>query len=328
MINKLFFSVLSAVLFNVQAFAQVQDYVPSNLLMLDSVFNHHVLLVEKSTHTLSVYENDKGAPKLVQKFKIASGKNKGDKGREGDRKTPEGIYTLTEFLSDTVLKQRHGDMAKMYGVGAFTTDYPNLMDQRAQKTGSGIWLHSTDDATRIDKGLDSRGCVVVNDFDLKQVSKYLDMGNTQIIIVQDVHYLARSTWERNRNELAKVIDDWGQAWKEKRFNDYISHYHQTLFRDRSKGSYPAYKAYKQAVFSRPDNPSIGIDAVSGLVAEDYAVVTLRQDYRSAVINDTGKKTLYLHKDENYDWKIVAELWEKAPEKKDIAFTPAMRFFRE
>lgn len=317
--------VLAALLSNS---ARAEDYLPSNLLMLDSLFTHHVLLVEKATHTLSVYENDKGFPKLVQKFKIASGKNKGDKGREGDRKTPEGIYNLNEFLSDQVLKQRHGEMAKMYGLGAFTTDYPNLMDMRAQKTGGGIWLHSTDDATRIDKGLDSRGCVVVNDYDLKQVSKYLDMGNTPIVIVQDVHYLSRATWERNREDLKKAIDGWSQAWKEKRFNDYISYYHREQFRDRSKGNYSAYKAYKQAVFSRPDTPSIGIDAVSALVAQNYAVVTLRQDYRSAVINDTGKKTLYLMKDENYDWKIVAELWEKMPEKNDLAFTPAMRFFKE
>lgn len=326
MIKKLVFTALSVVLSLGSVWAQ--DFLPSNLLGLDPVFTHHVLLVEKSTHSLSVYENDKGMPRLVQKFKIASGKIRGDKGREGDRKTPEGIYTLNEFLSDSVLKQRHGEMAKMYGAGAFTTDYPNLMDQRAQKTGSGIWLHSTDDASRIDKGLDSRGCVVVNDFDLKQVSKYLDLGNTPIIIVQDVHYLARATWERNRSDIMKAIDGWADAWKGKRFNDYISYYHPVHFRDRSKGNYAAYKAYKQAVFSRPDTPSIGIDAVSALVAENYAVVTLRQDYRSAVINDTGKKTLYLLQDENYDWKIVAELWEKAPEKNDLAFTPSMRFFRE
>jgi murein L,D-transpeptidase YafK len=308
--------------------ARAQDFMPSTLFVLDSLFTHHVLLVEKSTHTLFVYENDGTLPKLVNKFKIASGKKRGDKSVEGDHKTPEGIYTLREFYSAQYLKSTRGEMSKMYGAGAFTTDYPNTMDVRSGKTGSGIWLHSTDDATRIDKGLDSRGCVVVNDTDLKQISRYLDLGDTPMIIVQDVRYLSRASWDRDRKTLREFVDNWAKAWQEKRFPEYISAYHPTEFKDRSKGGYAAYKAYKQAVFSRPDTPEIRIDAISINVVDDYAFVTLRQDYRSAVINDTGKKTLYLQKDADYNWKIVAELWEKLPDQDNIAFVPSMRFFKE
>ena len=305
-----------------------QDFLPAHLLAMDPRFNHHVLLVEKSTHSMAVYENQNGLPKLVEKFKVASGKIKGDKGREGDRKTPEGIYNFQEFLSASTLRQRHGEYSKMYGAGAFTTDYPNLMDQRAGKSGSGIWLHSTDDASRIDKALDSRGCVVVNDQDLKQVSRYLDLPYSHIIIVQEVEYLARQTWDKKRAELLSVVEGWASAWKEKRFNDYISYYHPQEFKDRAKGGYSSYKAYKQAVFSRPDTPKITLDSISILQAEDYVQVNLRQDYRSVVINDTGKKTLFLKLDEDYNWKIVAELWEKYPEEGNYAFTPSQRFFKE
>lgn len=307
--------------------AHAQDFLPANLVALDSRFAHHVLLVEKSTHSLFVYENNAGYPKLVKSFKIASGKARGDKVREGDHKTPEGIYTLKEFYSDAYLLKRHGEMAKMYGAGAFTTDYPNLIDQRNGKTGSGIWLHSTDDASRIDKGLDSRGCVVVNDLDLKAVSQYLDLAHTPIIIVQQVTHLSKPAWDKARAELVGVVEGWTKAWQEKRFADYISYYHPTDFKDRSRGGYQAYKAYKQAVFSRPDSPVITIDSASILTAEGYAVVTLRQDYRSVVINDIGKKTLYLKQDDNYEWKIVAELWEKYDDA-NVAFTPAQRFFKE
>jgi murein L,D-transpeptidase YafK len=308
--------------------AMAQDFFPAHLINLEDRFAHHVLLVEKSTHSLFVYENKGGLPQLVKSFKIASGKNKGDKIKEGDRKTPEGIYTLNEFFSEQLLKQRHGDMAKMYGAGAFTTDYPNLMDQRQGKTGSGIWLHSTDDATRIDKGLDSRGCVVVNDLDLKSVAKYLDLPHTPMIVVQDISYLSKKSWNKTRSELMGTVEGWANAWKEKRFNDYISYYHPTEFKDRSRGGFQAYRAYKQAVFARPDNPKITIDSISVLFAEGYAVATLRQDYRSVIINDTGKKTLYLRQDDNYDWKIVAEIWQQYPEESNVAFTPSARFFKE
>lgn len=307
--------------------ATAQDFAPANLLRLEERFAHHVLLVEKSTHSLHLYQNQEGLPKLVKTFKIASGKSRGDKLREGDHKTPEGVYSLHEFFSKQQLLQRHGEMSKMYGAGAFTTDYPNVMDQRAGKTGSGIWLHSTDDESRIDKGLDSRGCVVVNDTDLRALAQYLDLPHTPMVIVQDISYLSTASWQKKRRELNDVIDGWARAWKEKRFGDYISYYHPQEFKDRSRGGYQSFRAYKQSVFARPDTPQITIDSVSILAAEGYAVATLRQDYRSPVINDTGKKTLYLKQDENYDWKIVAELWERyageAP-----AFTPTQRFFIE
>lgn len=306
-----------------------QEFLPAHLVHLDSLFSHHVVLVEKSTHTLFVYQNENGLPKEIKRFKIASGKTKGDKFKEGDHKTPEGIYTLREFYSDEYLKKRHGEMAKMYGAGAFTTDYPNLMDQRAGKTGSGIWLHSTDDAARIEKALDSRGCVVVNDTDLKDVSQYLDLTRTQMVIVQDVHYRPKSAWMKDRQELTDVVNGWISAWKEKNFNQYISYYHPQDFKDRSRGNFASFKAYKQAVFARPDTPIINIDGMSILQASNYAVVTLKQDYRSPVINDVGKKTLYLIQDQNYEWKIIAELWEKIDESSmSTAFTPSQRFFKE
>jgi len=66
--------------------------------------------------------------------------------------------------------------------------------------------------------------------------------------------------------------------------------------------------------------------ISILSMNDYAVVQLEQDYRSSVINDIGKKTLYLKKDSNYDWKIVGELWEKVEGTSTLAFTPSDRFF--
>lgn len=308
--------------------ALAQEFLPRNLLLTDPVFTHHVVLVEKATHTLSIFENASGIPRMVKQIRIASGKNKGDKVSEGDHKTPEGIYTFREFYSESLLKSRHGEMGKMYGSGAFTTDYPNIMDQRAKKTGGGIWLHSTDDETRIDKGLDSKGCVVVGNKDLKDISRFLDLDNTPVVVVQDVYWLNKTTWERNRSDLQQTVQAWAKAWQDKRFNDYISFYHPTEFSDRSKGGFNAYRAYKSAVFSRPDRPEIHIDAISALESDDYAVVTLRQDYRSAVINDVGKKVLYLKKDQNYAWKIVAELWEKMPEKGNVAFTPSARFFQE
>jgi murein L,D-transpeptidase YafK len=295
--------------------------------MMDSKFSHHVILVEKATHKLHLYENLSGAPKLLKTFSTATGKFKGNKFVNGDHKTPEGIYTIYEFLSKEELFRRHGKYAEIYGSGAFPMDYPNLIDARAGKSGGGIWLHSTDDDNRISKGLDSRGCVVVQNADLREISQYIQLEHTPIIVVQDVFYLTKSTWERNRKDVSEAVQKWTRAWQDKDFDTYISAYDPKHFHDNSKGSYNAFKNYKKAVFSRSDKPQIKFEFISVLSTDQYAVVNLQQDYRSVVINDIGKKTLYLKKDENYDWKIVGELWSKV-ESENLAFSPSKRFFKE
>jgi murein L,D-transpeptidase YafK len=321
--RKLLTFILTAFVGNLFA----QEFFPSNILMMDNKFAHHIILVEKATHKLYLFENSGSAPKLIKTFNTATGKFKGDKSIQGDHKTPEGIYTIYDFLSKDELFKRHGDYAKIYGSGAFPMDYPNFMDQKFGKSGNGIWLHSTDDDNRIAKGLDSRGCVVVQNADIKEISQYIELNNTPIIVVQDVFYLSKSTWERNRLDIAEAVHRWSKAWREKDFKTYISSYDPENFHDRSKGNYSAYKTYKQAVFSRPDSPQIKFDFMSIMANDQYAVVHLQQDYRSSIINDIGKKTLYLVKNNNYEWKIVGELWSRS-ESGHLAFTPAKRYFKE
>ena len=303
------------------------NFLPSNILMMDKKFSHHVILVEKATHKLHLYENTDSVPRLVKTFHTATGKFKGNKSINGDHKTPEGIYTIYEFLSKEELLRRHGKYAEIYGSGAFPMDYPNFIDEREGKSGGGIWLHSTDDDNRISKGLDSRGCVVVQNQDLKDISQFIELNHTPIIVVQDIFFLSKTTWERNRKDLSETVQKWSKAWQEKDFNSYISTYDQSRFHDKKHGSYDSYKAYKKAVFARADKPKIKLDFISIFATEQYAVVHLEQDYKSVVINDVGKKTLYLKKDQNYDWKIVGEVWSRVDENL-LAFSPAKRFFKD
>jgi len=314
-------------LFSTTSFAQ-GDFMPAHIFQLDQKFTHHIAIVEKSTHSLYLFEQENNLPKLIKKYSIATGKYKGNKFEQGDHRTPEGIYVMEEFFPSNYLMSKFGEYGKIYGAGAFTLNYPNEIDRREGKTGGGIWLHSTDDDSRVSKGLDSRGCVVVIDKDLKEISQYIDLKHTPMIIVQDISFLPKDSWEKNRQELVDTTTQWMNAWKEKRFSDYISHYSPDQFKDR-KGNFSAYKNYKQAVFSRSDKPEINFTDISILNFKDYAVVQLTQDYRGEVIKDIGKKTLYLKKDKNYQWKIVAELWSKLDmAERNIAFVPSMRFFKE
>lgn len=313
------------------AFGQADaEFMPLNVIQMEDTYTHHILVAEKSTHTLYLYQNNQGIPKLINKLQMVSGKKAGDKTFQGDHRTPEGIYFLTEFIPRESLLERYGKEGEIYGVGAFVMDYPNPIDKRTGKTGGGIWIHSTNDETRIDKGLDSRGCLVIANKDLKDLSQYLELNRTLVVVVHDINYWHKSTWDAERKKVLNSFNSWVTAWSEENFSEYISHYHPQEFFDSQRGAYNQFKAYKQAVFQNPGRPKIEARDVSIFFSDDYAVINFTQDYSSDRITDIGRKVLYLKKDEFYDWKIVNETWTKAglPEGNKIAFRPSMRFFKD
>ncbi len=312
------------------SFQVPKNHFPQAIMQLDSYFSHHIILAEKSTHKLYLFRNNNGLPELVKVYQMATGKKAGDKIFQGDHRTPEGVYFLKDFLTHKDLIDRHGKQGEIYGVGAFVLNYPNPIDSRKGKTGGGIWLHSTNDETRIDKGLDSRGCIVTANTHLIDIAKYIELNRTSLVVVHDLPWLNEMAWKQKRDNIKKTVSTWIQAWQSEDFKTYISSYHKE-FQDPIRGNLTQFKIYKKAVFNQPGSPQISIDSTSILQGREYAVVTFRQAYTSKTIQDLGRKTLYLKRDEFYNWKIVAEAWSKAGISTDtnekVSFRPSMRFFK-
>lgn len=313
------------------------EFLPSTLLQLDPFFTHHILVAEKSTHQLHLFKNENGLPKKVKTFEVATGKRAGNKFLQGDHRTPEGIYRLTDFLTHQDLIKRHGvEMGAIYGVGAFVMDYPNPIDILAGKTGGGIWVHSTNDETRIDKGLDSRGCIVSTNKDLIELSQFIELQRSSVVVVQDLTYLKKDSWLKNRAEIEEVVEGWLTAWRNLDLPTYLSYYSPNPFYDPVRKNFEAFKAHKSAVFKQPTKPVIEARHLSvissGTNNDDYLMVSFIQNYQSASLNDIGRKTLYMKRDAQFRWKIIAELWSKhgIPEETEhdqlAQFTPSMRFF--
>ncbi len=311
--------------------ANSKDYFPSNILQLDPYLSHHVIVAEKSTHKLYLFENKNGIPNLLSTIQVATGKKAGNKIFQGDHRTPEGIYHFSEFLPHRELLKRHGKAGEIYGVGAFVMNYPNPIDELKGKTGGGIWLHSTNDETRIDKGLDSRGCIVAHNENLIKLSQYIELNKTHIVVTHNMNFQKKSTWEREKAELSETVNGWLTAWKTENIENYKDYYHKKKFRDNRHKTYNRYVTYKKHVFANPGTPEISISNLSVFKNNEYAVVSFIQNYKSNTIEDVGKKTLYLMKDEYYNWRIVSEKWTKAglidtDHNASMAFEPKMRFF--
>ena len=144
-----------------------------------------LLLVDKSRHRLYVFD-DSFNP--IRSFRVTTGKRAGDKLERGDLKTPEGVYFFTGVIDGRELPPK-------YGVMALVTDYPNPIDRLAGKTGSGIWLHATDDPSRIQRPRDTRGCVVATDEDVLEIAGYVDLGRTPLVVVKELDYHSREDAE-------------------------------------------------------------------------------------------------------------------------------------
>jgi len=293
------------------------DFSPSNFLYISPGFSKNLIIVEKTKLKVHVYEVDGENIKKINSFPMAYGKTPGDKKIEGDKRTPEGIYFMKKFHNSESLIKRFGDYGKIYGAGAFTLDYPNPIDFYNKKTGNGIWLHSTDDEARISKGLDSRGCIVVNDKNLKQIANYINVNNgTPIIVVQDLNYIDKESQKILNKKIKSTIDTWALGWKEKDIKKYISAYHPNF---KSKGkNLKWFKNYKKNVFGNTKDIILKLSNFSALQFEDYAVVTIDQYYESNLVKDKGLKTIYLKRDSFNEWKIISEKWERKKDNSSLA----------
>ena len=88
-------------------------------------------VADKSRKLLFQMEERSGQPAAVREFECIHGRVEGDKQKQGDLKTPEGVYFLTKVITQKL------DFME-YGPHAVALNYPNPADRLRKKTGSGI----------------------------------------------------------------------------------------------------------------------------------------------------------------------------------------------
>jgi hypothetical protein len=93
-----------------------------------------VLLVESERSRLWILNRKGDSIVVVANHYVTVGQQGVGKEREGDRKTPLGVYRIQSEIPGTKL-------IDFYGPLALPLDYPNPMDRARAKTGSGIWVH-------------------------------------------------------------------------------------------------------------------------------------------------------------------------------------------
>ena len=274
------------------------DRVPRYLVQLQPE-QKYALVVDTSKSTLYVFENRGGAASYLADYYITSGKNGIDKVREGDKKTPVGVYHVTSSMPREKL-------ADLYGAGAFPINYPNEWDRREGRGGSGIWLHGTPSDTFSRPPQASDGCVVLTNQDLDAIRQRVQIGLTPVIISRSVEWVQPQAMGTLRLELTSVLETWRRDWESLDTERYLAHYAPT-FRSGAQ-DYRAYARQKRHVAAGKQWATVRLEKVSMFLypgKERLAVVTFEQDYASNNVNNRMRKRQYWQK-ENAGWRIIHE----------------------
>lgn len=160
----------------------------------------HAVIVDKQTQQLYLFAYQ-GRWRLADRWPCSTGKRPGRKQREGDFKTPEGIYFVTRkvpgrFLEDT------------YGSCALPLNYPNPADLQSGRSGSAIWIHGTN-KTLMDR--DSNGCVVLDNGSIDALAERIRLYRTPVVIVSRLHWWPQRKADEVAVALMNVVDQWCRA---------------------------------------------------------------------------------------------------------------------
>ena len=176
---------------------------PSQFLALSSR-NKHAIAVDASRSRLYLFENSSAGMKLIADYYISVGKLGIEKVIEGDQRTPVGVYFITNNLDPKSLKD-------FYGAGALPINYPNPLDMKRGKTGSGIWLHGTpsEQFSRAPRATD--GCVVMANSDLWRIMNTVGIRTTPVVIADKLQWVPPQSIAAEGSQFSDTLQAWRKA---------------------------------------------------------------------------------------------------------------------
>lgn len=278
-----------------------KKYWSQRLQTIDTRFGYfeginYILACNKDNASLKLYTKDSNNSfELNDNFSAFIGKKTGDKRKEGDLKTPVGVYKLIKKLDK---------VDSFYGPLAFVTSYPNTFDKIQGKNGSGIWVHGLplnqerDDFTK--------GCIAINNSNLEQIGDKIDFKKALVYIDQKTYP------EVQKEELVTIFSQlysWKKAWKDNNISSYLSFYDEEFKRNDGL-TITQFEKYKKRIFSKNEYKQIVFSKINILPypmagKENVYLISFNEEYISASYQFNGEKELYVHLSDN-NFTILAE----------------------
>jgi len=249
--------------------------------------NKYVILASKENKKLLVYLHQQNKFKLIKTTNALFGKINGDKQKEGDLRTPIGVYDFTSVLS------KKDKLEDRYGPLAFTTSYPNLIDKMVyKKTGYGIWLHGKPLDGR--KKIDTKGCVALDNDELIKISNVIKYKKSHIIISKNK--IANSSLQ----EISIIMSNlykWKHSWESNDIKKYLSFYNKRFVRSDGM-NLSTFSIFKKRIFRVNQSKEILFKKMEIIPYFDgdnnkHFKITFFESYKSRTFQFKGNKKLFL-----------------------------------
>jgi len=251
------------------------------------------LAVDKSSQTFWFFEQ-KSPLQPIKQLPCTTGQEPGTKWREGDLKTPEGVYFIKERIGGGLDFGLYGDLA-------FTLNYPNPIDVINGRKGSGIWIHGRG---RPITPNESRGCVALNNPDIKDLDPQLTKRILPVVIANEVHWAKDApTATKEAQEVVAATLEWAKAWSRKS-EDFFAFHDANKFAIATGEPFENFRGHKRQLFSKLPWIHVLIDDVRAVQGPDYWVTYFGQLYRSPTLTSEGIKRLYWQRNEQGRLVIV------------------------
>ena len=276
------------------------DRLPRHILQLDPR-QRFAIVVDSAKSTLYVFEQVDGQLRYLKDFYISVGRNGVDKMREGDKRTPLGVYHVRANLP----RQKLPDF---YGSGALPINYPNELDRIEGRTGHGIWLHGVPSDTFARPPQSSDGCVVLANADFDALLPLVQIGLTPVVIAPRIDWVDAGAVEATRASLARAVEAWRRDWEGRDMKAYLRHYSPAFSSGGAARDLAAWSEQKGRVNASKTWVRIGLRNTSMFLdpnRDNLAVVQFDQEYSSNNLNQQMRKRQYWRL-EGGVWRIVFE----------------------
>ena len=262
----------------------------------------YLFYVDAGSSRLYLYENIDGKLSYKDDFYVSIGKNGFGKQYEGDKKTPVGVYFTGKKIRES--------LSDFYGEAAYPLSYPNEIDIKNKRNGSGIWLHGTPKTTYNRAPLASDGCIVLSNPDLMKLSSVLDNNKIPIIIsfqsLKDLESSNKNLAERKLS-LINAIERWREKWEDQDTESYLKFYSKNFF--SQKDNYDSWAERKRIIQAQKQKVFVGLSEISFFdypnTENEMVLVDFIQDYKSPTINNKMNKRQYWINESN-EWRIMYE----------------------
>lgn len=261
----------------------------------------NLIYVDTNKSRLYLFEiRDHTLIKIFDEY-ASIGKNGSGKNFEGDKKTPLGVYTLGEKITQP--------LSDFYGEGAFPIDYPNVYDKLLNKTGHGIWIHGTPKDTYSRAPKSSDGCIVISNENFNALESILKNKQTKVILSKlsyDQYFNAENNIDKHNNFMS-YFESWISNWTLKNYSEYIAFYDANA-KYNSK-VFETWSSKKKKVFENTNDIQIAIDNLTIIdypeEEEHVKYVEFTQTYNSDLLKQTSQKKQIWRKFNN-EWRIISE----------------------